>query len=166
MVVALGGAPVFGDGTAPEQSLQSLLSEVRTLREDLRAAIVTAQRMQIVLYRLQVQETAVARATQKLEEVRGQLAQLEESKKSMVGSVQQLEEQLGGTQDPNARKMLDAQMSRFKSMLDGWGAEISKLQAKEAEALGQVQNEQARHAEYQESLDRLDKSLETLRTLR
>src|SRR5436305_630833 len=91
IVVTLAGSPLFGDAASSEsQSVQSLLSEVRTLREELRIAIVTAQRLQIVLYRLQVQETTVSRAAQKLDEYRVQLARVEHSKKSVAGNVQRL----------------------------------------------------------------------------
>lgn len=155
----LTGTPVFGESASSDPSIPSLLSEVRSLREDLRAAIVTAQRTQIVLYRLQVQETAVRRATQKLEEIREQLTQLEDSKKSMAANVQQLEEQASGTQDAGAHKMFETQAASLKSMLDRWGAEIPKLQAKEAEALSQVQNEQGRYSELQDALEKIDKGL-------
>jgi hypothetical protein len=53
----------FGQTTPSEsQTLQALLLEVRQLRQDLQTTTVAAQRAQILLYRLQGQEAAVARA--------------------------------------------------------------------------------------------------------
>jgi hypothetical protein len=52
----------FGQTTPSEsQTLQALLLEVRQLRQDLQTTTVAAQRAQILLYRLQGQEAAVAR---------------------------------------------------------------------------------------------------------
>jgi len=49
--------------------------------QDLQTVTVAAQRVQIILYRLQVQESAVLRATQRLEEARFKLADAESARK-------------------------------------------------------------------------------------
>jgi hypothetical protein len=64
-ILALGFllSSTFGQTTPSEsQTLQALLLEVRQLRQDLQTTTVAAQRAQILLYRLQGQEAAVARA--------------------------------------------------------------------------------------------------------
>jgi len=67
-------APVFGQSTSTDsQTLQALLAEVRKLRHDLQSTTIAAQRAQILLYRLQGQEAAVARASQKLDDSRARL---------------------------------------------------------------------------------------------
>jgi len=59
----------FGQTTPGDsQTLQALLSEVRQLRQDLQTTTIAAQRAQILLYRLQGQEAAVARASQRIDE--------------------------------------------------------------------------------------------------
>jgi len=61
-VLLLISAPVFGQSTSTDsQTLQALLAEVRQLRHDLQTTTIAAQRAQILLYRLQGQEAAVAR---------------------------------------------------------------------------------------------------------
>ena len=162
--MALAGAALLAETAPPEpQTVHALLAEVRALRQDLRMAIVTAERMQIVLFRLQVQEMAVSRASQKLDEVRGQLSQIEESKKTMAARIQEMEEQVRVAQEPNMRQTFAGQIIGLRSMVQRWEAEIPVLQAKESEALGQLQGEQARLAELQDSLDRLDKGLDRLK---
>jgi hypothetical protein len=67
----VSSTPCFGQTTPGDsQTLQALLSEVRLLRQDLRTTTVTAQRSQILIYRLQGQEAAVGRASQRLDEAR------------------------------------------------------------------------------------------------
>ena len=54
----------FGQTTPGDsQTLQALLLEVRQLRQDLQTTTIAAQRAQILIYRLQGQEAAVARAS-------------------------------------------------------------------------------------------------------
>ena len=59
----------FGQTTTGDsQTLQALLLEVRQLRQDLQTTTIAGQRVQILIYRLQGQEAAVARASQRLDE--------------------------------------------------------------------------------------------------
>jgi hypothetical protein len=51
-------------------TLQSLLVEVRQLRQDIESMTVASQRVQIALYGLQIQDAAVARAAQRLDDAR------------------------------------------------------------------------------------------------
>src|SRR6266851_9632315 len=57
------------------QTLQALLDEVRQLRKDLQTTTVASQRVQIILYRLQLQEGAIARVQQRVDEVHSKLAE-------------------------------------------------------------------------------------------
>src|SRR5579863_9892429 len=69
--VLLITAPVFGQSSATDsKTLQDLLQEVRQLRKDLQASISTAQRAQIVLYRMQAQQAVVARMQQRVDNAR------------------------------------------------------------------------------------------------
>ena len=64
LAVLLFATASFGQTTAADaQTLQALLSEVRLLRQDLQTTTISAQRAQILIYRLQGQEAAVARGS-------------------------------------------------------------------------------------------------------
>jgi hypothetical protein len=54
--------------SADAQSLQSLLEEVRKLRQDLQFTAATVQRMQILLYRIRNQMEVVAQTRQRHDE--------------------------------------------------------------------------------------------------
>src|SRR6267154_5881915 len=80
-VFLLISAPVFGQSTATDsQTLQALLSEVRQLHHDLQTTTVAAQRAQILLYRLQGQEAAVVRATQKVDDARARISETQSNR--------------------------------------------------------------------------------------
>src|SRR5207249_5887194 len=69
----------FGQTTTGDsQRLQALLSEIRLLRQDLQTTTIAAQRAQILIYRLQGQEAAVARASQRLDDARDKLARIQD----------------------------------------------------------------------------------------
>ena len=72
--------------TTPNDSktLQSLLLEVRQLRQDLQTTTIAGQRAQILIYRVQGQEAAVARASQRLDEFREKLARIQDERKHVA----------------------------------------------------------------------------------
>jgi len=73
--------PCFGQTTPSEsQTLQALLLEVRQLRQDLQTMTIAVQRAQILLYRSQGQEAAVARASQRLDGARERLAAIQDQR--------------------------------------------------------------------------------------
>ena len=72
-IVVLGlllfSASAFGQANPSDsQNLQAVLAELRQLRQDFETTTVATQRIQILLYRLQGQEAAVARASRRLDD--------------------------------------------------------------------------------------------------
>ena len=57
--------------------LQSLLTEVHQLRQDIEAMTVASQRVQIALYALQMQDAVVARATLRFDSIHDKCAAAE-----------------------------------------------------------------------------------------
>jgi len=84
----LFSAACFGQTTPGDsQTLQALLSEVRQLRQDLQTTTIAGQRAQILIYRLQGQEAAVARASQRLDEAREKLARIQDERKHVATDI-------------------------------------------------------------------------------
>src|ERR1041385_4159006 len=78
----------LGQSTASEsQGMQALVAEVRQLRRDLQATNGNALKAQILLYRLQAQEAAVARVSEHLNDVRGRLAETQERRRAITASL-------------------------------------------------------------------------------
>jgi hypothetical protein len=66
-----------GQTTEPQtRAMEAVLSEIRQLRQDLQVAAVATRKAQIVIYRLHLQATVLERATQRLEDVKNELAQI------------------------------------------------------------------------------------------
>jgi chromosome segregation ATPase len=142
------------------QTLQALLTEVRQLREDLRTSTLTAQRAQILIYRVQAQETVVQRLTQRLEDTKTRLAQLDAEQKRSMAEIKQLEDMKVIDENPIERKQLEDAISRTKDRLNESTTEVQESQSKAADLEEQLRTEQAKLGRLQDDLDRLDKALE------
>src|SRR5438105_14097946 len=106
----------FGQSTPGDsQTLQALLSEVRQLRQDLQTTTIAGQRAQILIYRLQGQEAAVARASQRLDEGRDKLARIQDERKHVASDVKQGEDFTSNTENPaTQRKELEDRVRQLK----------------------------------------------------
>jgi chromosome segregation ATPase len=152
----------FGQTTPGDsQTLQALLSEVRLLRQELRTTTVAAQRSQILIYRLQGQEAAVGRASQRLDEAREKLARTQDERKQAAFEVKRLEDFVSNTENPpTQRKALENRLSELKARLESLGSEEQQHQSREIDAEQQLRAEEVRLSDLRDQLDRLDKALE------
>ena len=148
---------------SPEtQGLQSLVTEIRQLRQDLQATTIATQRVQIVLYRLQTQTALVTRAawcSWIISVLRS--ATFSPKKKSQLLRVQQMEETLKTTQNPAERKAAEDWLANEKPNLERTAADEQRLQSREIDAETQFRAEQSKLADLQNQLDRLDKLLDS-----
>src|SRR6267378_2743428 len=152
----------FGQTTPGDsQTLQALLLEVRQLRQDLHTTTIAAQRAQILIYRLQGQEAAVARASQRLDEARDRLARIQDERKHVAADVKRLEDAAGSTENPlTQRKEAEDILRQFKTRLESLENEEQQRQTREIEAEQQLRAEEVRLSDLRDQLDRLDKALE------
>ena len=158
----LFSTPSFGQ-TAPNdsQTLQALLSEVRQLRQDLQTTVIAAQRTQILLYRLQGQEAAVARASQRLEEAREMLAGAQSQRKNLATEIKQHEAFISNTENPlTQRKEFENRLSEDRARLELFESQEQQEQTRELEAEQQLRTEESRLSDLRDQLDQLDKTLE------
>jgi chromosome segregation ATPase len=153
----------FGQtASGDSQTLQALLVEVRQLRQDLQTTTMATQRAQILLYRLQGEEAAVARASQRFEEAREKVAAIQDQREHVAANIKEYEEFVGNTENPSAkRKELEDRLPQFKTRLESLKSEEQQRQTREMEAEQQLRAEEARLSELRDQLDRLDKALES-----
>ena len=153
----------FGQTTPGDsQTLQALLSEVRQLRQDLQTTTIAGQRAQILIYRLQGQEAAVARASQRLEEAREKLARTQDERKHVAADVKRFEDSISDTESPTTqRKEIEQQvLPQLKARLESLDSQEQQLQTREIDAEQQLRAEEVRLSDLRDQLDRLDKALE------
>src|SRR6266436_1915186 len=155
-------SPVLGQSVPNDsQTLQALLSEVRQLRHDLQTTTLAAQRAQILLYRLQGQEAIVARASQRLDDARARLAELQSSRTKLTADIKQYEELVSQTENsPTDRKQIEDLLPQLKAKLAALETEEQQRQTREIEAEDELRTERAKLGELQVQLDRLEKLLE------
>jgi hypothetical protein len=158
-LLLLLSAPVFGQSASTDsQTLQALLAEVRQLRHDLQTTTIAAQRAQILLDHLQGQEAAVARASQRVEDARGRLAETQSSRQKMVMDIKQHENFIGNNENPpRERKEVEDVLPWLKERLQSMENE-EPTRGIESERL--LRAERAKLGELQEQLDRLEKILQ------
>lgn len=146
------------------RTLQSILEEVRQLRQDIHATAATVQRAQILIYRLRIQMDVVARATERLEQARGQLEQIKFRRNQINAQLKNEQEVLARTQDASAREQIEGSIENTKRWLEQMVSEEPEAQAKEMEYVSQLQLEQEKLDDLQAQLDRLDRKLELVAT--
>ena len=114
IVVVFGMATVALAQTtsSDSQTLQALLGEVRQLRQDLQVSLTRMQSAQILLSRLQIQEVAVTRASQHLDDARSKLGEVQVVMKSEAAEIKHFED--APNNGDNAAQV-EAALNRAKS---------------------------------------------------
>jgi len=146
-------------------AIQALLVEVHQLRQDIEAMTVASQRVQIALHGLQMQDAAVARSGQRLDEARSKRMQAEAAREHIAAEVQMTETRNAirtGMETPSELKARELGLTNMKQELERINAEVQSRQAAEAEASTQFRTEQAKLTDVQDRIERLDKVLEKL----
>jgi chromosome segregation ATPase len=141
---------------------KTLIDEIHALRQNLEAATITSQRVQIVLFRLQAQTVLVNSAHQRWEATRTEVQKAQSLRNQLAADLQSTEEQLRNLQEPTRKTELERITAHFKQQIDAATTEESARRAAEAEAASQFRDEQARYAGLQATLDRLDKVLDEM----
>ena len=154
---------VCQSSTTDSQTLQALLAEMRQLRIELRTSSVAAQRAQILIYRVQAQQSAVARLTQRVDNDRSRLTQNQGEQKRLNSMVKHLEDLRDSqTEAERKGKQTDEQLAQMKIRLEQLGSEEQDLQPQKIDLEEQLRVEQTKLAQLQDELDRIDKALEQI----
>lgn len=150
-------ATAFAQATSSDsQTLQALLTEVRELRQVLQASLPRMQSAQILLSRLQIEQMAVTRASQHLDDARSKLAELQVVLKSEAAEVKHFED--ASTTGENQAQVEEA-LNRGKSDLEASRTLEQQRQAAEIAAELQLRTEQDKLSRLENQLDELDKSM-------
>jgi hypothetical protein len=137
--------------TSPDsQTSQALLLEVRGLRQELQIALGKIHIAQILLSRLQMQEVAVTRATQHLDDARSKLAEVQVVVKSEGAEIKHLEE---NAPDGARTPQIDDAINRAKADLEASTSLQEQRQAIEMDAERQLRAEEEKLSKLETQLD-------------
>lgn len=152
----------LGQSTATEsQGMQALVAEVRQLRKDLQTSNGNALKAQVLLYRMQFQETAIARASERFNEARSRLTGVQHHRTEVTTTLKRLEEALENTETSSEdRKRFQTEISANKQELEALAVEEQQQQSAEMDAEEQLRTEQAKLNDIEERVDRLEKALD------
>src|SRR5580692_5653774 len=146
-------AVTFGQATPSDsQTLQVLLIEVRELRQVLQASLTKVQSAQILLSRLQIQEVAVSRASQHLDDARSKLAEVQVVIRSEASEIKHFED-APNTGDNGPQ--VEAALNRAKSDLEASTNLAQQRQSIETDAEQQLRTEQDKLSRLESLLDEL-----------
>jgi len=168
-ILVLGALGLISTGVSAQSlstdsdSLQSLVREVRLLRQELVTTTVSAQRLQIVLYRLQGEQAAVQKASERYDTYRERVSDTETQIKRVSDELQRAEDHLNRTQAEIDRKELQEQvLPQLKGELDRLHHLEQQQQGAESQAEGELHTEQSKLNDLEGFLDRWDKNLADL----
>lgn len=156
---AVVGAAFAQAASTDSQTLQALLDEVRQLRQDLKANAALGQRSQLLISRLQIQQSAVDKAAQRLDEARVKLAQVENEGKDISTMIKYRENQQTNSANPAESAAHAQEITRLKAGLDKLPSLAQERQAAVTTSEDQLRTEQAKLAAIQDELDQIDKAL-------
>ena len=123
-----------------------------------------ALKTQILLSRLQFQEAAVARASERLNDARGRLVDTQRRRAEVAARLKRLEESLDNTNNtavsPADQKQVQLAIAGNKVQLENATAEEQQRQSSEMDAEEQLRTEQAKLGALEDRLDRMEKELD------
>jgi chromosome segregation ATPase len=152
-------AYAFGQtASSDSQTLQSLLSEVRGLRQDLRVSLNRAQSMQILLARFQMQEGAVTRASDRLNDTRQKLLDTQFQQKELALEAKRLEDQVSAAQNPQQQADFQDRIKHVQSDLEVAANIAQERRTTEADAERHLRDEQDKLGSLESQLDELIRS--------
>jgi DNA repair exonuclease SbcCD ATPase subunit len=161
LILFVFGIPAASLAQAPasdSQTLQALLTEVRELRQDLRVSLARIQSAQILLSRLQTQQAAVTRASERLSDARSKLTDAQDHQKHVAIDLKRLEEALSAEENLVRQKELRDTIDHLKSEVED-STEVQQRQATEIEAEQQMRAEQDKLTVLETQLDELVRKL-------
>jgi flagellar motility protein MotE (MotC chaperone) len=159
-VSILFGIAILSTGqttSSDSQTLQALLTEVRGLHKDLQVSLAGMQSAEILLSRLQLQEVAVTRASQHLDEARSKSAEIRIALKSEAAEVEQLENH-SPIEGETPEQVADA-LNRARAEFDVSTSLGQQRQAIADEAEQQLRTEQETLKALESQLDELVKNV-------
>lgn len=121
------------------QTLQSILSEIRAIREEVK----TTETTQILLTELEMQQSVVNRATQRVADIEAKLAETKAAQKFTADELARAKDQLDQTTDPQESKGLSHRIDDLKSNAAGVDAAIRERSASLETAQQKLQDAQS-----------------------
>ena len=148
---------------APEddQTIKSLLNEVRLLRQTLQNTGLNAYRSQILLERIKISNEQVIRLSRGLTEARETLEKVESTIPRMGEQAKMLETMVDAEVDPVKRARMEFEVKEMKRSIERYKTGLEPLKEREQQQAAQLREEQNKLAELEMRLQRLEDQIES-----
>ncbi len=137
------------------QTLQAILAELRQMHSELRTQQAQNQAMQILLFQMQTQQSLINHATQRVEDTRAKLSEVQEAERHVTAESIRSEELLRTSTDELEKKTLAAEVERSKS-------ELANLKTSEQDRSATLQQAEAELKKAQDTFDNIEDQLDQL----
>ena len=165
LVLLVVSIPALGQTNSKDskdsQALGALLTEVRQLRQDFEATALVTHKLQILLYRLQTQNTTVARLSRSIDDAHADVNQLKNERDKLAGDIKQHEDFVSSNLNASGdRKAVEDELPGLKEKLAWLDNQLQQVQEKESAAQEQLRSQEAKLERMEADFDRLEKSFE------
>jgi hypothetical protein len=158
------GAALAAQNRTGAATLDDLLSEIRGLRTDIAMSSNAALRTQMLVARIQIQEQRVNTTFRQLTEAQNEMAGVKQMVAANEGPLRQAEHEVQSTvgNDRVAAELALADIKqRLGPVLAQFHQRAQELAARQNELLNQLSADQMRWNDFNDSLDALERSLQT-----
>ena len=122
---------------------------------------LVSQRVQILLYRIQLQDDVTKKTTQRYDQASAKLRDAERNRGEAANGLRAAEGKLASLQNPNQRGEFEEVVREMKRRMECGLREENNYRAAESAAASDVRTEQAKLSELQQRLDRLEQQLQS-----
>lgn len=144
-----------------DQTIKSLLKEVRLLRQTLQSTGLNAYRSQILLERIKISNEQVIRLSRALSEVRDLLEKTDLAIPRMGEQQKMLETMVEAEVDPLKRAQMEFEVKDIKRSVERYKTELERLKEREQQQATQLREEQSKLSELELRLQRLEDQIES-----
>jgi hypothetical protein len=137
------------------QTLQAILAELRQIHSELQRQQAQNQTMQILLFQMQTQQAIINRATQRVDDARSKVSEVQEMEKHDAATISRTEDLLREAQDDSEKKRLTGDTEHFK-------AGLVLLKSQEQDRLTVLQQAEAQLRKAQDTFDTVEDELDKM----
>ena len=145
-------------GTASNDAVAALVTEVRALRVELSQVASASVRSQLLVTRVQLQEQRLMHLDRQRAEVAARLGEAEKMRTMFAVQMKQFEEH-SGKAAPEERRGLDDALGALKPQLQAAEASATTLRGEQEALLNAMASEQSRWTDFNSRLDELERAL-------
>lgn len=142
------------------QTLRTLLSEVRQLRKTMQTTGLNAYRGQIILERIRIANEQVERLAQKLESAREDMEKIERTIPRMEDQSKVMETMIQQETDIAKRARLEFEFKENKQQAERYKTLLTRAREREQQLSTELRASQARLTELESRLDLLEREIE------